>query len=197
MGRNYLDFGFTAPSTKTCITGLRRLFCCELWSLPDYAISGLLDSMAIIRAKYLNYPHKKEVFKEIAPLDFEKLIYNLYDSLGYKVEITKKSYDGGIDIIANKEKVSKKECLLIQCKRPETRNIKVNEVRDLYGVIHDQKATKGVLVCSTDFTSEAKKFATNNKSLELITSDQLIVLLNENFGIHWVHRINELIQIKQ
>lgn len=180
---------------KIALEGLNAYFTANFWSLPDYAISGLLDSLAIIRAKYINYNHKKEVFRDITPLDFEKLIYKLYDSLGYKVEMTKRSYDGGIDIIANKVDVSQKEYLLIQCKRPDVRNAKVNEVRELFAVIHDRKSTKGVLVCSTDFTTEAKKFADNNKSVELINSEQLIVLLNENFGIHWIYRINDLIKI--
>ena len=181
---------------KLALQALDAYFAANFWSLPDYAISGLLDSMAIIRAKYINYKHKKEIFKEITPLDFEVLVYKLYEDLNYKVELTKKSHDGGIDIIAEKVNAAEKELVLIQCKRREIKKITVREVSDLLGTVFHKKATKGTLVSSTGFTSVALKFANENPSIELIDAEELILLLNENFGIHWVHRINELIKTK-
>lgn len=180
---------------KLALNTLEAYFAASFLSLPDYAISGLLDSMAIIRAKYISYPHKREVFLEISYLDFEKLIYNLYKEMRYEVKLTKKSHDGGIDVIAEKKDTSKKELLLIQCKRPEGRKITFREVNELLGTVYNHKATKGTFVTSADFTSSAIKLAEQNPSIELIDCSALILLLNENFGIHWIYRINELIKI--
>jgi len=181
---------------KIALQALNAYFTANFWSLPDYAISGLLDSMAIIRAKYINYKHNREVFLEISYLDFEKLVYNLYKEMRYEVKLTKKSHDGGIDVIAEKTHTSKKELLLIQCKRPEGRKINYREVNELLGTVSNHKATKGAFVTSADFTSSAIKLAEQNPSIELIDCSALILLLNENFGIHWNNRIDSLIKIK-
>lgn len=179
---------------KLALQALDAYFVASFWSLPDYAISGLLDSMAIIRAKYIQYKHPKEVFLEITHLNFEKLVAKLYEALGYTVELTKKSHDGGVDVIARKEDVSQKEFLIIQCKRPEKRKIAFNEVNELCGTISNHKSTKGTFVASTDFTSSAVKLANRNPRIELINADKLVFLLNENFGIHWVHRIESILK---
>lgn len=179
---------------KRALQVLDAYFIANFWSLPDYAISGLLDSMAIIRAKYVNYKHPKEVFLDIDYLDFEKLVSKLYESLEYKVELTKKSHDGGIDIICRSNKPLEKEVILVQCKRRHEKKITVKEIRDLYGAVSGEKATKGTYVSSTGFTKDAIIFADKNPSLELINGEYLIQLLNENFGIHWVHRIDHLLK---
>ena len=62
---------------KLALQALNAYFVATLWSLPDYAILGLLDSMAIIRAKYVNHHHPKELFLDISHLDFEILISKL------------------------------------------------------------------------------------------------------------------------
>ncbi|HBR10663.1 MAG TPA: hypothetical protein DD740_00330 [Chryseobacterium sp.] len=179
---------------KLALKALDAYFAASFWSLPDYAISGLLDSMAIIRAKYIHYEYPKEIFLEIDYLDFEKLVAKLYETVGYQVELTKRSHDRGIDIIAKNIEVSKKELLLIQCKRPEKRKITFTEVNELCGTISNHMASKGLFVTSTDFTIDAVKLSKRNPRIELINADQLVLLLNENFGIHWIHRVESILK---
>jgi len=161
--------------------------------LPDDWLSALSDCSLIIRAKYIDYKHKEDIFFEISPEGFEKLVSKLYSKIGYEVELTKKSYDNGIDIIATRKKVTQKQKLLIQCKRYTTKNIGVNEVRTLLGVVANEKSTKGVLVTSKKFTAEAKKLADKNPSIELIDNSDLAKLLNSNFGPYWTSKIDKLI----
>lgn len=179
---------------KLALQALDAYLVANFCSLPDYAISGIYDSMAIIRAKYIKYKQKEGVFLDISPFDFEKLVYTLYKAMGYKVALTKRSHDGGIDIIAEQEDVGQKELILIQCKRRERSKINVREVTDLLGVVSGKKATKGTFVTSTDFSWSAKKFAEENPRIELINNKNLIHLLNENFGIHWIQRLDELLR---
>ena len=87
---------------------------------------------------------------------FEEMIAELFSGFGYKVELTKQTRDGGIDIFAIKDlEVSVK--YIIQAKRPEPGNpVRVEPVRALYWVKHREKATKAILATTTYFTKDAK-----------------------------------------
>jgi restriction system protein len=107
---------------------------------------------------------------ELRTLDrrgFEQLVAELFDGLGYDVELTARTKDGGKDIIA----LSKREVeirLLIQCKRPDIGNpVRVHTVRELLGVKVDDGASKAILATTTHFTPEARQFIERHKwSLE-------------------------------
>jgi restriction endonuclease Mrr len=89
---------------------------------------------------------------------FEELVAELFLGFGYLVELTRRTRDGGKDIIAIKRtEVNTK--YLIECKRPDPGNpIGVSTVRELYGVKVDDGATKAILATTTYFTADAKQF---------------------------------------
>lgn len=166
---------------------------CQL--LPDHSLNALSDCIAIIRGRYINYEHPKEIFWNLAPKEFEFITAELYEELGYSVTLTPDSYDGGIDVHASKIEVGTKEKLVIQCKRYTKKNIVgVEDIRNLLGVVADTKATKGVLITTSSFSSEAKKFEKNNPSIELIDFTDLNKLLNANLGTYWVDKIDRIIR---
>lgn len=108
---------------------------------------------------------------------FENLINQLLTNMDFDVETTKTTGDGGIDLIAyNKQPITKGK-YIIQCKRW---NSSVGEpiLRDLYGVVTNERANKGILITSGLFTQNAVKFA-EGKPLELIDRRQLESLLLE------------------
>ncbi len=181
-------------SPKIAINVIDAYFLANCQFLPDNALSALSECATIIRAKYIEYEHKEDIFFDLSPIDFEKLVASLYEEIGYEVELTKKSYDNGIDIVATRKKTSQKQKIVIQCKRFTKSNIGVTEIRNLLGVIANEKSTKGVLVTSSKFTSEAKKLAEKNPSLELIDCKELITLLNSNFGPYWTTKIDKIIK---
>lgn len=112
--------------------------------------------------------------------EFEQLIVCLLKKMGFLVEQTSLSGDGGIDIIAyNREPIYKGK-YLIQCKNWEN-PVGQREVRDLYGVVMSEQANKGILITTSYFTEQAVQFA-ENKNIELIDYDVLINLLNK-YGI--------------
>ncbi len=152
--------------------------------LPDAVLSGLGDATVLIRSKFIDYEHPREIFLNLEPKKFEALVCLLYKRLGYNAKLTQDSHDGGIDVIAEYGEPAKKEKLLIQCKRYKN-NVTVKEVRELLGVVSDNKATKGVLVCSSDITIEGKKLAKDNSRIELINYKQLTMLLNMHLGTNW------------
>lgn len=183
-------------SPKQAINVINSYFNANCQFLPDNCLNALSDSSMIIRAKYIDYKHKKDIFNELSPTDFEKLVGKLYLEIGYNIQLTAKSYDNGIDIIAKREKKSQKQEVLIQCKRYTKSKIGVSEVRNLLGVVTNEKSTKRVLVTSSTFTNEAKKFAEKNPSIELINNSDLVELLNSSFGPYWISKIEKIINDK-
>lgn len=183
-------------SPKLAINIIDTYFYVNCQFLPDNCLNALSDCSMIIRAKYIDYKHKEDIFNELSPTDFEKLVGKLYKEIGYEIQLTSKSYDNGIDIIAKKQKKSQKQELLIQCKRYTKSKIGVSEIRNLLGVVANEKSTKGVLVTSSTFTNEAKKLAEKNPSIELIDNLDLVKLLNSSFGPYWTSRIEKIISDK-
>lgn len=110
---------------------------------------------------------------------FEELIESLLRKMGYQVEGHKPAADGGIDIIAHNTEPFVGGKYIIQCKR-QGGTISESVVRDLYGVLTDQRANKGIIVTNADFSPAAVKFAAG-KPLELVNGPTLLSLLAKHF----------------
>jgi restriction endonuclease Mrr len=89
---------------------------------------------------------------------FEELIAEIWSRLGYKVELTLRTRDGGRDVVAVK-KAEAEVRYLIECKHYDPQNkVGVQFVRALYGVRNDEKATKAFLATTSKFTRDALVF---------------------------------------
>ena len=55
-------------------------------------------------------------------------------------------------------------------------------MRDLFGTVHHEGASKGILVTTSGFGKAAYSFA-NGKPIELITGSNLLYLLHEHAGV--------------
>jgi restriction system protein len=169
---------------KLALDALWAYFVGHIQFLPDGRIDGLRDAMSVIRAKFVENP-RSSVLSSLDHLQFQLLIDALYRRMGYKTTLTQRTYDRGRDVIAEKEPAGRRERVLVQCKTKE-KNIGVEVVRALLGVVSTEKATKGVFVCTSEFTPEARKFEAENSSrLELIGNKKLQPLLNEYLGSNW------------
>lgn len=120
--------------------------------------------------------------KPFTPEDFEVKVQILFEKMGFKTEITKKTGDGGIDVIAHNINPIIKGKYIIQCKYyQEGNNVGESVVRELFGVVHAENAVKGIIATTSDFTRSAKAFA-EDKPLELINGRTLQALFNQYFG---------------
>lgn len=169
---------------KLAIDALYAYFIAHIQLLPDGRFRGIQDAMALIRGKFIDISHPSSLLLELDPYKFEHLIEALYNEMGYDTILTKRTHDGGVDINAEKNNVGEREKLLIQCKR-QKKNVKVEEVRTLLGVVSSEKATKGVLVTTSEFTVPSKNFVNENPRLEIIGKKDLHKLLNEFLGSNW------------
>ena len=152
--------------------------------IADKHLWGLNDAITIIRAKYFEAVHHRSVLLSLRSRDFEYLIAALYEQIGYKVQVTPTTRDGGYDVIARKDEVGQTEYILIECKRYESK-VAVKDVRALSGVVGAVSATKGIIVTTASFTEPAKKWMEHNKRIDLIPYSELDRLLNRYLGSDW------------
>lgn len=117
--------------------------------------------------------------------DFEHLIRELFEkefqSNGGEVKVTQASRDGGVDAIAFDPDPIRGGKIVIQAKR-YTNTVGVSAVRDLYGTVMNEGATKGILVLTADYGPDAYEFA-KGKPLTLLNGSNLLHLL-EKHGHH-------------
>ncbi|WP_174612974.1 restriction endonuclease [Virgibacillus ihumii] len=115
--------------------------------------------------------------------DFEHLIRELFDKefnqSGGEVNITRASRDGGVDAIAFDPDPIRGGKIVIQAKR-YTNVVGVSAVRDLYGTVLNEGATKGILVSTADYGPDAYKFS-KDKPITLLNGNNLLHML-QNHG---------------
>lgn len=109
------------------------------------------------------------------PYDFETVIASLLRAMGLVVTVTKKSSDGGVDIFAESTVPVLGGKFIVQCKR-YVGKVPVEMIRDLYGVVMHERASKGILITTGSFSRAGLAFA-SNKQLELIDGEKLSALL--------------------
>jgi len=91
----------------------------------------------------------------------------------FRAEMTKATGDGGIDIVAVLDKPILGGKYLFQCKRYAPDNlVGASTVRDFYGAVTADKAVKGILITTSDFTAQARESA-ERVGLELINLGRL------------------------
>lgn len=114
--------------------------------------------------------------------DFEHLIRELFEkefsSTGGEVRVTQASRDGGVDAVVFDPDPIRGGKIVIQAKR-YTNTVGVGAVRDLYGTVLNEGATKGVLVTTSDYGPDSYAFA-NGKPLVLLSGANLLHLLEKH-----------------
>ena len=116
----------------------------------------------------------------LSGIEFENLCKNLIEKMGFSVETTKASGDGGIDLIAYNHEPVLSGKYIIQCKR-YSGGVGEPIIRDLYGVITSERANKGILMTTGYFTKSSIAFA-EGKPIELIDGELLGDLL-KRYGV--------------
>lgn len=104
---------------------------------------------------------------------FEALVAESYARQGWRVEHTGRAGpDGGVDLRLRRAG----ETVLVQCKHWRATRVGVGPVRELFGVMTAEGASRAALVCSGTFTAEARSFATG-KPIELVDGAALARLV--------------------
>ena len=114
--------------------------------------------------------------------DFENLIREVFEKEfaqgGGEVKVTQASRDGGVDAIAFDPDPIRGGKIVIQAKR-YTNAVGLSAVRDLYGTVVNEGATKGILVTTSVYGPDAYEFA-KDKPLSLLNGSNLLHLLEKH-----------------
>lgn len=114
--------------------------------------------------------------------DFEHLIREVFEqefsTSGGEVKVTQASRDGGVDAVAFDPDPIRGGKIVIQAKR-YSNTVGVSAVRDLYGTVMNEGATKGILVTTADYGPDAYEFA-KGKPLSLLNGSNLLYLLEKH-----------------
>ena len=114
--------------------------------------------------------------------DFEHLVRELFEkefaSRGGEVKITQSSSDGGVDAVAFDPDPITGGKIVIQAKR-YTQTVGVSAVRDLYGTMQHEGASRGILITTADYGPDAHKFA-SGKPISLFSGSNLLHMLSRH-----------------
>lgn len=140
-------------------------------SFSDYAYEDYIEAEALIEE------YKRQI-RDMSPREFEFFVADIFEKLGYSVKTTQATRDGGHDIIATKA-FPIPFTLIVECKHwSENHKVDVSVIRSVYGVQTAEQANKSVIVTSSKFTKDARKFAEKRKDLmSLWDIDDLIKFL--------------------
>jgi restriction endonuclease Mrr len=131
--------------------------------------------------KYLS--ENPEEFYRLDGKQFEIVMEEIYRKLGYKVERTQVSRDGGKDIIIRKPEILGDFIYYVECKRHSIkRPIGVGILRNLITVVNTDRVNGGILATTSYFTRDAKKYIDENKygyQIQMHDFDTIRSLLNK------------------
>lgn len=110
--------------------------------------------------------------KRMHPFKFEDYVAKLYKNMGYSVKQTKRTGDGGKDIVATKNG----QTYFVECKRYSD-PINVHKMRDFVGAcVLGGKDVKGIYVATSSFTNDAKS-AANRIGIQMIDGNKLMSMI--------------------
>lgn len=180
---SHIDLARVEP--KACFKSLKGVSAASLASLA--AIAPVLemdrtDERFVDAKMVVDAIDESQNLASMSWEDFEHLVRELFEkefsSRGGEVRITQASRDGGVDAIAFDPDPITGGKIVIQAKR-YTRTVGVSAVRDLYGTVLNEGASKGILVTTADYGPDAHQFAAG-KPLTLLSGSHLLYMLQRH-----------------
>lgn len=121
----------------------------------------------------------KRLKAKLEPYNFEKFIAHLLTCMGYYARVTKRSGDGGIDVIAHKDELGFEPPIIkVQCKQTLDQ-IGRPAVQQLHGAI--EQGEHGLFVTLGTFSPDARNYERTKPNLRLIDSNELIGLIYSHY----------------
>ena len=153
----------------------------ELSPVKPIVDINMVDPRFIEETDVLSTLDTRSNLMDLTPGEFESLITNLFEKMGLETRLTQPSRDGGVHCVAFDQRPILGGKVIIQAKRYKN-TVGVSAVRDLFGAMHNEGASKGILVTTSGYGSAAFEFA-KGKPIELLDGSDLLYLLKEHAGI--------------
>jgi len=192
---SFMDRDFARVDPLACLLDLSASVSknpAELAPVRPVLEFDMVDPRFVEEADVLSGLDQRPNLMELKPNDFESLITNLFTRMGLETRLTQPSRDGGVDCVAFDNRPIFGGKVIIQAKRYKN-TIPVSAVRDLFGSVHNEGASKGILVTTSGFGKASLDFA-KDKPLELLSGSNLLYLLKVHADVdakieppeHWV-----------
>ncbi len=123
---------------------------------------------------------KRPNLLDLTPKEFEHFVQNLFTRMGLDTKIFQADGDGGVDCVAYDPTPVLGGKYVIQAKLYRI-TVEPKYVRDLYGTMQHEGATKGILITTSGYGPGSYDFA-NGKPLQLIDGSGLLALCHQ-YGI--------------
>lgn len=181
----FLEINLSQVEPKICFKNLKGIGSSKLHGLSTIAPILKIDRKDARFVSSYDVADSLDESINLAAMDwqdFEHLIRELFakefNQSGGEVKITRASKDGGVDAVAFDPDPIRGGKIVIQAKR-YTNVVGVSAVRDLYGTVLNEGATKGILVSTADYGPDAYGFA-KDKPLTLLNGNNLLHLLHKH-----------------
>ena len=182
--KEFEDINLENIEPKECVRALKGLFAGKLAQLaPVKPIMNLdkEDRRFIESKEILDNMGTENNLAEMPWEDFEHLVREVFakefSKDGAEVNVTQSSRDGGVDAIAFDPDPIRGGKFVIQAKRYNN-VVPISAVRDLYGTMINEGATKGILVTTSYFGTDSQNFV-KDKPLTLIDGQNLIYMMKK------------------
>ena len=140
-----------------------------------------VDPRFVAESDALSQLDQRPNLMDLTPTEFEALIQNLFTKMGLEARQTRPSRDGGVDCVAWDPRPIFGGKVVIQAKRYKN-TVGVSAVRDLFGTLQNEGASKGILVTTSGYGQASFDFA-QGKPIELLDGANLLYLLAEHAGV--------------
>jgi restriction system protein len=164
---------------------VRRHFFADVSPHPDELIPvepvmaySMADPRIIDPVDIISDLDKRPNLLELTPKEFEAFIQNLFARMGFDTKQYRASGDGGIDCVAYDPAPITGGKFIIQAKL-YTRTVQPTHVRDLWGTVQHEGATKGIMITTSGYGPDSYKFA-SGKPLNLIDGSGLLSLCQQS-----------------
>jgi restriction system protein len=169
---------------QECLRGLSAGFsrnAAEMAPVRPVLEFNMVDPRFVEESDVLSGLDERPNLMMLTPSQFESLITNLFEKMGLETRLTQASRDGGVDCVAYDPRPILGGRVVIQAKRYKN-TVGVSAVRDLFGTMQNEGASKGILVTTSGYGKASFEFAAG-KPLELLEGSHLLYLLKEHADI--------------
>jgi restriction system protein len=143
---------------------------CAVFAVVGYIIQRIEGGRRNVR---FNNTQTAENLMSLDWRQFEQLVADLFRRMGYRVQETGRTGDGGVDLVLEKDGLQH----LVQCKQYRSWSVGEPVVRDFYGAMAARETRcEGFIVTCGSFTEPAKLFA-QGKPIKLIDGGELLGML--------------------
>jgi restriction system protein len=164
---------------------IRRHFFADISPHPDELIPvdpvmpfSMADPRIVAPIDVISDIDKRPNLLDLTPKEFESFIQNLFAKMGFDTKLYQASGDGGIDCVAYDPHPITGGKFIVQAKL-YTRTVAPTHVRDLWGTVQHEGATKGIMITTSGYGPDSYKFA-GGKPLNLIDGSGLLALCQQH-----------------